>query len=547
MDKGKEDANYLKDYLTLCMKYRLLSLGLSSIAWAFTMLHGRKGNAAFWGILAGMLISCLLGNYLYLSSRRDQLVSGVLFAMELLAYGIFIFLSGGIFSPFIWYFLSCILLSLNGDRRRAFLPVLAAAWGILCAVSGETRGIGSGAAPDLNIVVGIIIIVGAFYVFRSYALLLAEGRRELAVLNRQLEEENLREKYALQQIRSMYEGFSLMALTNPEQVLRKLAELIAGSISEGGCEFIIRNPDGSMTALGSGIEEDTGEALLEWIRSVPEGLEMQGGGRRENRCITIREKRYEALWIGSGGYGEAVLILDAELRDSREKEFYLQLARSMLREVDIQRQLEGFISAEEKNRIADELHDTVIQKLFGLSCGLRVLGEQAGQIGKDALKERLEELRSSAALTMKELRDAIYGRQFESSGEKSFEGRLRSYMEEAERLHAVRVVTELDPRSEALSAAEKIVIYRMICESVNNAIRHGTAKQIRVAVRAEEDGTEVCVEDDGSGFEKDKGAGVGGRGLKNLYGMAALFKGTLLLENRESQGARVVLRLPLRK
>lgn len=546
MDKGKEDTNYLKDYLTLCMKYRLLSLGLSSIAWSFTMLHERRGNTAFWGILTGMLISCLLGNHLYLSSRKDRLAAGILFAMELLAYGIFIFLSGGIFSPFIWYFLSCILLSLNGDRHHAFLPALAVVWGILCAVLGEAMEIGTGAEPDLNILIGIIIIVGAFYVFRSYALLLTEGRRELAVLNRQLEEENLREKYALQQIRGMYEGFSLMALTNPEQVLQKLAELIAGSISAGGCEFIIRSPDGSVTTLGSGIGEDTGERLLEWIRGLPEGMGAQEGGQREERSITIRGKRYEVLRIGSGSYGEAMLILDADSRNSREKEFYLQLARSMLREVDIQRQLEGFISAEEKNRIADELHDTVIQKLFGLSCGLRVLGAQAEQIGKDALKERLEELRGSAALTMKELRDAIYGRQFEAFGEKSFEGRIRSYMEEAEHLHAVRIDTELDLRSEALSAAEKIVVYRTICEAVNNAIRHGMAKQIRVRVHTEENGTEICVEDDGSGFEKGKGTG-GGRGLKNLYGMAALFKGTLLLENREEQGARVILRLPMRK
>lgn len=246
---------------------------------------------------------------------------------------------------------------------------------------------------------------------------------------------------------------------------------------------------------------------------------------------------------------ESVAAKESGLKEllRREREFYVRLCGIIFRGLDMQSQMEAYISAEEKNRIADEIHDTVIQKLFGLNCGLKELElfVEKEETKRGAALQRIVLLQKTAALTMRELRETVYGRNFARSGEQSFEGRLRSYMEEAERQYAVCIPVSVASGIEELSAAQKTVLYRVACEAVNNAARHGGAKEIRVEIRAEEEGFVLRVKDDGSGFEERRVLSAGGKGLRSMKKVAALLGASLRLESSEGRGTEITLTLPV--
>ena len=171
------------------------------------------------------------------------------------------------------------------------------------------------------------------------------------------------------------------------------------------------------------------------IRGMPEkqGEELVSRATAMSRSegeVRVNGQRYQLFSVESGS-GDGMLIIGAADAEStavkesglkelvrREREFYVRLCGIIFRGLDMQGQMEAYISAEEKNRIADEIHDTVIQKLFGLNCGLKELElfVEKEETKRGAALERIVLLQKTAALTMRELRETVYGRNFARSG-----------------------------------------------------------------------------------------------------------------------------------
>ena len=201
------------------------------------------------------------------------------------------------------------------------------------------------------------------------------------------------------------------------------------------------------------------------------------------------------------------------------------------------------MAVEEQNRIANEIHDTVIQKLFGVTCSLAVLENKIDDIKKDEIKNSVNMLKRSVELTMAELRESIYGRRFKDNLN-TFVRTLYQYMEEIERLNDVKMEISLDDESDYIATAQKIVLYRISCEAVNNAIKHGKAKNVSVKLELNSDMIELLIEDDGTGFSRNDESFSEGNGLRNMRSMAVLLKGYLGIVNGEEKGVKVKLSLP---
>ena len=103
---------------------------------------------------------------------------------------------------------------------------------------------------------------------------------------------------------------------------------------------------------------------------------------------------------------------------------------------------------------------------------------------------------------MTELRESIYGKRFKDNLN-TFIHTTYAYMEEVERLNEVSIDIDLDEQADYIAIAQKIALYRVICEAVNNAIKHGQARNIDVRLKLTDNSIELTVEDDGSGFSKD--------------------------------------------
>lgn len=542
-----EKAEKQYDYLTLCIHYRIISLLLSTAVFLSGMWEKEIRSLTGWGIIFGMFLSCLIGNYLYVRAEKNKDAMGAVLGVELAAYGIFIYLSGGLSSPYLWYVLCCMMISLSGEFDGS-TPLLAASWCVACALVGQQDR--NPIRLESNILVGVLCTFGNFYVLRRHVQSIRDGREELRDLNSCLVEENRRSEYALSRVADMYEGFGLMAMTDSERVLGELATLISASVSPEGCVLIRRNEEQMIREIIiRGMPEQQGEELVSRATAMS----------RKEGALRVNGRFFELFSLESSG-GDGLLIMGAPVQENdadrenglkelirREREFYVRLCGIIFRGLDMQSQMEAYISAEEKNRIADEIHDTVIQKLFGLNCGLKELElfVQKDEAKRETALARIVQLEKTAALTMRELRETVYGRNFARSGEQSFEGRLRCYMEEAERQYSVRIPVEVASGTEELKAAQKTVLYRVACEAVNNAARHGGAKHIAVRICAEEEGFVLSIRDDGSGFEEKRVMGSGGKGLRSMKKVAALLGASLQLTSSEGQGTEITLTLPV--
>lgn len=114
------------------------------------------------------------------------------------------------------------------------------------------------------------------------------------------------------------------------------------------------------------------------------------------------------------------------------------------------------------------------------------------------------------------------------------------------KLHNINIETNIDPKANNLTPAQKIVIYRISCEAINNAVRHGGADNVYVKIEEKDSKVYLSVEDDGKGFDDKKQNSDNGHGLYNMYHMATLLKGKLYIGKGEAAGVRIDLVLPVK-
>jgi signal transduction histidine kinase len=85
------------------------------------------------------------------------------------------------------------------------------------------------------------------------------------------------------------------------------------------------------------------------------------------------------------------------------------------------------------------------------------------------------------------------------------------------------------------------VIYRLVQESLTNAVRHGAAKQVWITIAADPGTIRVIVEDDGIGFADAGGTGMG---LKGMRERLAALSGSMSLGLRSGGGTRLSALIP---
>lgn len=525
------------EYIDICIGYRVLTLVLSSMMYVAMSFYAGSTMRS-WAILLGMLVSCLLSSWLYRRIGERELWLRVMFVIETFAYGVFTLLSGGLSSPYLWYQMSCILLMIALERHLV-ITLIASIWCLLCAVSGRmNKGL---SYQELNVVLGMLIVIGGFYVLRLYIGYIDRQKELLIGLNQNLEKEKERSEYAFLQLAGLYETFHLFAMTNPEKIIHELSLLLKRAIAPSGCILIKFDSTGLPERKEvCGIEKSLTEEMLAELESVRGEAKRNNG---ERILLHSGEGLYEARLIGEPITSGGIFIRKTSDEGQENEDFYWSLIEIIFSNLDTHSQMERFITMEEQNRIANEIHDTVIQKLFGVVCSLKVLESKSPSIDEEELRQNIDILKKSVELTMTELRESIYGRNFKDTIN-TFVGAMTLYMEEAQLLSGATISMDIDEGADYLTSAQKIAVYRISCEAVNNAIRHGGANNVTIDLKIDAERIELEIQDNGKGFVESKGAFYEGNGLKNMRNIAALLKGSLIMDSDPGKGMRIKLSLP---
>lgn len=552
--EGSLEAKVMNDiikpeYVKLYIHYRVLSVLCSTAAYLI-WLPQRSYRWYFAALVPiGMITACAIGTFLYkkiIFEEKNRLWLFLTLMLEQIAYGIFIYMSGGLSSPYLWCFLGYIFLVAVTDRYR-FLLALSVIWMVLCITVGDSilnpnQGFSQ---SDINTIIGIVLVFAGFYTLQQYTVQLEERRRESELLNRRLQEEKEATEQALQQITDLYDTVNIFTIANQNQSMDELTKLLTRSIAPNGCMLLKFNM-GEQQEIddisSDGLEEHIVQKILKKLN------EMEP--RQMTKTLMAEGRLFEVRIIGKGIFLSGLLVIASDEDEDNQAEagsqmlhFYQNIIETVFKDMDIQKSLEDGIIKEEQHRIASEIHDTVIQKLFGISCSLNVLENTVDKLSKNELKDWLKSIEKSSGLVMKELREAIYGMRFENGDEKSFEHKLKLYLQEAERLNSVSICLNSTGDFSLLSAAQKTVVYRIICEAVNNAIRHGNASHINAEIKMNGNGIAIQVKDNGSGFEPVL-ASAEGTGMKNMHRMASLMKGTCSICSKKEKGTEVDVFIP---
>ena len=87
-------------YIDICIWYRIFTLTLSTTVYIGMSVYYKNANI-YLGIILGMFASCFLSSWLYRKIGQQVLWLRIMFSLEVFAYGIFTFLSGGFSSPYL--------------------------------------------------------------------------------------------------------------------------------------------------------------------------------------------------------------------------------------------------------------------------------------------------------------------------------------------------------------------------------------------------------------------------------------------------------------
>jgi signal transduction histidine kinase len=207
-----------------------------------------------------------------------------------------------------------------------------------------------------------------------------------------------------------------------------------------------------------------------------------------------------------------------------------------------QRELQRLSVLEDRERIAKELHDGVIQSLFAVGMGL----QGAASFAKDEeLGRRIEGAVEEIDRAIRDLRNYIFGLRPGILADRQLHQALQELGTEFESRSGVVTVVDVDEQIAGALASRAEDLVQMTREALSNVGRHAKAETCRVSLRRGVlEGTALLeIDDDGVGVAP--GSHVAGMGLENMQGRVASLGGDLAIESAIGAGTTVRLVIPI--
>jgi two-component system sensor histidine kinase DevS len=192
---------------------------------------------------------------------------------------------------------------------------------------------------------------------------------------------------------------------------------------------------------------------------------------------------------------------------------------------------------EDRERIARDLHDLVIQRLFGAGMKLQAV---IPQMGSETAVARTYETIDELDMTIRELRSAIFSLHRRDS-DRSAADDLELAVEQAVDRLGFRPTLVLDGPLGAVAEKQVVELEATVREALSNAARHAGASAVEVRVEVTHASVNLAVIDDGSGVDP---ARPHGNGLRNMAERASRLGGSFELDTAEAGGCTLRWSVP---
>jgi signal transduction histidine kinase len=250
------------------------------------------------------------------------------------------------------------------------------------------------------------------------------------------------------------------------------------------------------------------------------GVPVAAGGRAfGNLYLTEKE----------GGFtDDDVMLVEAMSR----------IAGSAVNTARLHERLRAIAVGEDRERIARDLHDSVIQDLFAVGLALQGI---ADRVTDGAAASTIEESVDRLDQVVETLRAYIFQLRT-TTGRRQLDDRIQELVSRMGSAYPTSVALEIATDGLPTGILEDEV-FMFVTEALSNALRHSRGTEVAVVVDADASWVRILVEDNGIGF--DSAASAAGMGLANLAARAKRLGGDADVKSEIGKGTVVEVRLPL--
>jgi signal transduction histidine kinase len=257
--------------------------------------------------------------------------------------------------------------------------------------------------------------------------------------------------------------------------------------------------------------------------------------------ISIKNRNIFALILGGSIIILAIVIVGLYKRHQfKQKQFQKEMdLNKALAQIKTQNRLQ-----EQRLEISRDLHDNIGAQLTFIISSIDNL-KHISKGSSEKFKEKLTNISGFTSETIGQLRDTIWAMNKNEIPFDELYGRLLSYVEKVKQITQTAQIT-IDhsvTSSPNFSSVIGMNLFRVIQESINNAVKHANAHEIKINFREVDNQLQIRIQDDGNGF--DKSNFEVGNGLSNMETRIMSIGGDVFINSELTKGTEVLIKLPL--
>lgn len=320
-----------------------------------------------------------------------------------------------------------------------------------------------------------------------------------------------------------------------------LAEII-NHLPEG---IILMDKDRTIHYLNEKASAMTGWRLDDKVPYCTYCQERQINEEDENRCILTSDDPIPFFNSHLAVYeGLEEFEMSLEKLNMPEQNFYILQIRVPVHNANSKRARfhellvqETMLAQEaERKRIARELHDHIGQSVYSIFLGLEVIRQN---ISEEKYQNHVSNMVNVMEKTLSDIKHLTKSLRPEIVYHIGLEKSLRQAVKDWMKLYQVDILVDIDIDQELLFDPEKeLHLFRVIQESVANAIRHGKATYISIHLKSNNQYIFFNIYDNGSGFHAED-CRFKGLGLKHMFERCKMLGGDIRWMSKEGGPTRV--------
>lgn len=341
---------------------------------------------------------------------------------------------------------------------------------------------------------------------------------------------------------------------------RVLRTLVAEVMAATDAPYVALGVIGEHQVLSDFVYEGITEEEAGRIGHLPTGRGVLGTVIRENQIIVVESisdhpdsigfppnhppmEAFLGVPVSAGGdtFGNLYLT-DKEGGFTDEDVSVVQalgrIAGAAVQTARLQTRLRHVAVVEDRQRIARDLHDSVIQDLFAVGLGLQAL---SARVNDPDVSSLLDESIDTLDTSVNALRRYIFELKDTTQTSAGLDEKLQDLVARMGSAYPANVTLTID---DVVSSGGDHEIVLIVTEALSNALRHSRAENVEVAVTRDGDELTLRIDDDGVGFDPSQASELG-MGIASMRTRARGLRGWTQIERRPDGGTSVVVRVPL--